>query len=44
MYRMQILLLRNKVTEEVVQDLQLAPIESDRHDSIELVDCLLAAN
>src|SRR6201982_1214948 len=40
----QVLLPRDKVTEEVAQALQLAPIESDTHDSIELVDRLLAAN
>ncbi|KAH0551654.1 hypothetical protein GP486_007128 [Trichoglossum hirsutum] len=43
-HRMQILLLHNKVAEEVTQDFQLAPIESDRHDSIELMDHLLAVN
>jgi transposase InsO family protein/predicted aspartyl protease len=43
-HRTQILLPRSKVTEEVAQDLQLAPIEPDRHDSIELVDRLLTAN
>ena len=44
-HRTQVLLPRNKITKEVVQDLQLAPIEPDvRHNSIELVDRLLAAN
>ncbi|KAH0551532.1 hypothetical protein GP486_007251, partial [Trichoglossum hirsutum] len=43
-HRTQILLPRNKVTKEVAQDLQLTSIESDRHDSIELVDRLLATN
>ena len=38
-HRMQVLLPQDKIANEVVQNLQLAPIEPDvRHDSIELVD------
>lgn len=44
MHRIQVLLLRDKITDEVVQDLQLAPIEPSHHNSIELVDRILAAN
>jgi len=41
---MQVLLPRDKITEEVVQDLQLAPIKPSWYDSIELVDHLLSTN
>ncbi|KAH0553205.1 hypothetical protein GP486_006621 [Trichoglossum hirsutum] len=43
-YRTQVLLPQDKITEEVVQDLQLAPIKPDCYNSIELVDRLLIAN
>jgi hypothetical protein len=50
-YRTQVLLLRNKIADEVIEDLQLISIQatslysiSDGPDSIKLVDQLLVAN
>ena len=44
-YRTQVLLPRDKISDRIIQDLQLAPIEPDtRHDSVELVDRLLTVN
>jgi hypothetical protein len=44
-HRTQVLLPQDNITEEVVQDLQLTPIEPDvRHNSIELVNRLLTTN
>ena len=51
-YRTQILLLRRKINDDVVRDLQLAPIEAfinpaqeeTQYNSIQLVDKLLSEN